>query len=138
MPDLQRLFDNLASSSWAYAVASVMLETRLLEQLAEPRAAAELEMPTRLETSLVSALLDVGVALGMVDKQDAHFVAAEGVLEYLRGPAADGLRFGTRSNLMQSHDLVQRARAGTLEPGWQYTEPDILNAQGFSSGALFQ
>lgn len=138
MTDLQSVFDDLANCSWAYAVGNVLVETGLLKHMAEPREAAELERLCGLAPSLGSALLDVGVALGVVDKQDGRFVAADGVVPFLNSPAADAVRFGARSNLLQSYDFVQRARAGTLRPGWHYTEADILNAQGFSSGALFQ
>jgi hypothetical protein len=34
------------------------------------------------------------------------------VLPFLNSPAGVGLRFSTRSNLVQSYDFVHRARAG--------------------------
>lgn len=110
----------------------------MLERIEEPRTASEVARETQLDALLVEALLDVGVALGVVDKGQHGYRVKPEVLSVLRSPAGQAQRLFIRSDFLQTTDLLRRAHAGTLEPGWHYTDPDILNAQGIGSGAVME
>ena len=137
-PPLARAIGQLSTSTWAYAALGALIETGVLELLNEPSTPALLSERTRLAQPLIKALLDVGVALGLVTNTAAGYQATEGVLNQLQSPAARGQRLFIRSDILQTSDLLQRARAGTLKPGWYYTDPDILNSQGIGSGAVME
>src|SRR5207244_320133 len=114
------------------------IETGVLERLGEPRSATEVAEETKLDLPLVKALLDVAIALGLVTHTEGGYRANDGLLPVLQSPAGRGQRLFIRSDFVQTTDLVRRAHAGILEPGWHYTDPDILNAQGMGSGGVVE
>lgn len=137
-PVLPRALGPLSVSTWAYAALGSLLETGVLERLTAPKRASQLADETHLAEPLVKAMLDVAVALEVVTATGDMYRAADGVLDFYTSPQGQGLRLFVRSDFLQTSDLVQRARAQTLKPGWFYTDPDILNAQGIGSGAVME
>jgi SAM-dependent methyltransferase len=137
-PPFTRVASQLSTSSWTYAALGTLIETGLLERIEEARTPLQLAAEGQLDVLLVEALLDVGLALGLVSRgQDGYRVNGD-VLSGLQSPAGRAQRLFIRSDFLQTTDLLQRARAGTLKPGWYYTDPDILNAQGIGSGAVME
>ncbi len=93
---------------------------------------------TGLPAGLARRLLDVLVALGVAERDAGGGyrpgAAAEALLR--DRAATEALAAEARSALLQSADLVARGRAGTLDVGgWLHEDPEILRAQGVSSGA---
>ena len=64
---------------------------------------------TGLAEALVSALLDVAVALEIVTRADDGYTAADGVIDFYMSPQGQGMRLFIRSDFLQTADLVQRA-----------------------------
>jgi SAM-dependent methyltransferase len=137
-PILTRTIGQLSTSVWAYAAVGTLIETGLLEGLESARTPEQLADITRLELALVKALLAVGVALELVEETDNGYAASPGLIDHLRTAQGRGQRLFIRSDLLQTTDLLRRAQAATLKPGWHYTDPDILNAQGIGSGAVME
>ena len=44
------------------------------------------------------------------------------------------MRAGVRSDQLQTAETFRQARAGTLAPGWEHLDPDVLLAQGETAG----
>ena len=138
-PVLPRVLGQLSNSTWAYAALGALIETGVLAALSQPKSPRELAEQTRCAEPLVKALLDVAAALDIVTKtDDEHYAAADGVLDFSTSPQGQGMRLFIRSDFLQTTDLVRRAHAQTLKPGWFYTDPDILNAQGIGSGRVME
>jgi SAM-dependent methyltransferase len=110
----------------------------LLERVAEPRTARQLADHTRLDVLLVEVLLDVGLALGLVSRRADGYRVNDEVLSVIQSPAGRVQRLFIRSDFLQGTDLLQRAHSGSLKPGWHYSDPDILNAQGIGSGGVME
>jgi hypothetical protein len=86
---------------------------------------------------LVEGLLDVLVALGLVRRDGQVIDAALGLGPLLAPGAKEVLAAQLRSTDLQSRQLVDGARHGHLVPGWQHTDPMLLEAQGRSGkGAI--
>lgn len=137
-PSLPSLLTQLGQSTWAYAALGALVETGLLERLTEPKSAGQLAEETGLAEALVRTSLDVAVALEIVSAADDRYTAAEGVIDLYMSPQGQSMRLFIRSDFLQTSDLLQRAHAKTLRPGWFYTDPDILNAQGIGSGRVME
>lgn len=54
----------------------------------------------------------------------------------ITGPGKRGILAELRSNHMQSHRMIEQAKRGELRPGWTYSDPEILEAQGIRSAGL--
>jgi hypothetical protein len=137
-PPFARVAGQLGISTWAYAALGTLIETGLLERVAEPRTARQLADHTRLDVLLVEVLLDVGLALGLVSRGADGYRANDEVLSVIQSPAGRAQRLFIRSDFLQGTDLLQRAHSGSLKPGWHYSDPDILNAQGIGSGGVME
>jgi len=77
------------------------------------------------------------VALGLVRRNGQVVVAAPGLASLLAPDAKEVLLAQLRSTDLQARQLVDAARHGSLVPGWQHTDPMLLEAQGRSGkGAI--
>jgi hypothetical protein len=137
-PPLSRAILQLSTSTWTYAALGTLIETGVLERLEQPRSPTQVAQATHLDTAVVKALLDVGIALGLVTLEVGRYRVSEGVLPVLRSPVGRAQRLFIRSDFLQTGDMLRRARAGILQPGWHYTDPDILDAQGVGSGSIME
>jgi 2-polyprenyl-3-methyl-5-hydroxy-6-metoxy-1,4-benzoquinol methylase len=138
MNELRQRIAELSTSVWAYATLAAAVEAGLLDLLTEPRGLADLSARTGLDEAVVEGLLDVLVALGMVRREGDIVAGAPALLPLLQAPAKDDFLADLRSTYLQSWHLIQSAKQGRLVPGWQHTDPDILQAQGRSGRALTQ
>jgi precorrin-6B methylase 2 len=131
--DVRRLAGELGNSVWAFAVICSAAETGLLASLREPRRAAEAAAHAGLQVPLAERMLDVLITLGLVQRDGEQYSATPGLLSLLQPPALDFFLADLRSTSLQAADTIVRAKKGTLETGWRYTDPEILKAQGTSS-----
>jgi predicted O-methyltransferase YrrM len=135
--EARRTIDDLSQSVWAFATLTTALEVGLLDQLAEPQELGTIGGHSGLDPSLVEGILDVLVALGLVRRDGQVIDAAPGLGPLLAAGAKEVLLAQLRSTDLQSRQLVDGARYGSLVPGWQHTDPMLLEAQGRSGkGAI--
>jgi predicted O-methyltransferase YrrM len=128
---IQLMIGQLTASVWAYSVLTGAMEAGVLDLLLQPMSAADLAARCGLDQTLLERMLDVLVALGLVRREGDTFVIADGLVPLLRAPVAREAYFSVwRSESLQSCSFVQRARDHTLAPGWHFTDPAILHAQG--------
>jgi precorrin-6B methylase 2 len=134
---VRRVIDELSSSAWAFATLTAALEAGLLEQLVDPQELGATSARSGLDPSLTEGILDVVVALGFVRRDGQLFAAAPGLTPLLASDAKEVLVAQLRSTDLQSRQLIDGARQGGLGPGWQHTDPMLLEAQGRSGkGAM--
>jgi SAM-dependent methyltransferase len=124
----------LSAGVWGVAVVAACAEVGLVERLREPAGLEALAAGAGLSPALTERLLDVLVALGLVDRRGELYAATPELAQ--RSPsllAADGA-----ATLLQAADMLRRAAAGELNTeGWRHTDPAVLQAQGtMSAGAV--
>src|SRR4029453_18820673 len=135
--EARRVIDELSSSVWAFAALTAALEAGLLELLAEPQQLGATRARSGLDPSLAEGILDVLVALGLAHRDGQVVVAGPGLAPLLGSEAKEVLLAQLRSVDLQSRRLIDGARRGGLTPGWQHTDPELLEAQGRSGkGAI--
>jgi predicted O-methyltransferase YrrM len=134
--EARRVVDELSSSVWAFAALTAALEAGLLDLLAEPQQLGATSARSGLDPSLAEGILDVLVALRLAHR-DGQVVVAPGLAPLLGSEAKEVLLAQLRSVDLQSRRLIDGARRGGLTPGWQHTDPELLEAQGRSGkGAI--
>src|SRR5205807_9765387 len=96
----RQMINDLSSSVWAFSALARALETGLLEALGESRSLADLSHRSGIPTPLVEGMLDVLVALGLLQRDDDVYSAAPGLLPLLQVPFRDPLlpRFVARTS----------------------------------------
>jgi len=135
--EARRVLDELSSSVWAFVTLTAALEAGLVELLAQPQELGAISAQVGLDPSLAEGMLDVLVALGLVRRDGQVVVAAPGLEPLLAPDAKEVLLAQLRSTDLQSRQLVDGARHGGVAPGWQHTDPMLLEAQGRSGkGAM--
>jgi len=135
--EARRTIDDLSQSVWAFATLTTALEAGLLDQLAEPQELGSIGGHSGLDPSLAEGVLDVLVALGLAHRDGQVVVAVPGLATLLAPQAKEVLLAQLRSTDLQGRQLVDGARHGKLVPGWQHTDPMLLEAQGRSGqGAI--
>jgi SAM-dependent methyltransferase len=125
---------DLSAGVWGLAVVTACAELGLVEALREPAGVETLAAGAGVPPRVAERLLDVLVALGLVERRGDLYVATGALAD--RSPAllaADGA-----TTLLQAADVVRRAAAGELgDDGWRHTDPAVLQAQGtMSAGAV--
>jgi hypothetical protein len=135
--EARRTIDDLSQSVWAFATLTTALEAGLLDQLAEPQELGSIGGHSVLDPSLAEGILDVLVALGLAHRDGQLFAAAPELAPLLAPQAKEVLLAQLRSTDLQSRQLIDGARNSDLAPGWQHTDPMLLEAQGRSGqGAM--
>jgi hypothetical protein len=136
--EVQQAVGQLSASVWAFSALRAAQETGLLALLTEPRDLPWLTEQTNLHSDLLTTLLDVLAAVGLVARDGDRYTAAPGLIPLLTGPPGDQFRENLRSVGTQTAALVADARAGTLAPGWRHTDPEALQAQGMATAPVFR
>jgi SAM-dependent methyltransferase len=136
-PTLAHVMIDLAMSSWALAALAWCDETGVLDRLVEPRSPTALASETGVPAPLVTGVLDVLGAVGLVTRQGEAYVA-EPVLAAGLVPAArrQALSAELRSNVLQAGRFVDEARRGPVAPAWDHADELVLEAQGARSAPL--
>jgi SAM-dependent methyltransferase len=134
-PDILTAVGELSSAAWAYAGLSAAFELGIVRALDEPATAPELGKRLGLDPELVADLLDVLVALGAVElRADGTYVVLPDFEPFRSGSLSRVVRAGVRSDHLQTAEAFRRARDGSLEPGWEHRDPELLIAQGETAG----
>jgi SAM-dependent methyltransferase len=131
--------EQLNASLWAHAALTAAAETGVLDILLQPVSTADLALRTGLDRVLIERMLDVLVALGLVRREANACLLVDGLAQQLRAPGArEAYIAALRSQSLQSYAFVQQARDHMLTPGWHFTDPAILQAQGAGGVLLVQ
>ena len=130
--DVRGRIDDLAESTWAFALLCASAESGLLVALASPQRVEEAAGAAGMPVDITARVLDVLVALGFARRSGETYEAVAGLQPMLADEAIGQLLANLRTTYQQSRDLVDRAKRRTLSAGWAYTDPEILYAQGAS------
>jgi precorrin-6B methylase 2 len=137
-PDILSDISALSSSMWTYTSLSAAFELGIVKELGDPITAAELGRRLGLDVALTTDLLGVLVALGAVEASGPvdreRYVATPAFEMFRAGSLGRVTRAGIRSDHLQGAEALSCARAGTLSPGWDHLNPDVLVAQGETAG----
>jgi SAM-dependent methyltransferase len=130
----QRILE-LTTSVYAFSALISALELGILDELSAAESAAEIGRRTGAPEELVVALLDVALSLGLVRRTAAGFACTTGAAALVGGKAKEILQGDLRSTHLQSADLIDCAGRRRDIPlrGWQYSDHDLLKAQGVRS-----
>ncbi len=133
----RQVINGLSSSVWAFSALACTLETGLLEALSESSSLADLSHRSGVPTPLVEGMLDVLVALGLLQRDGDVYSGVPDLLPLLQAPFKDPLLADIRSAYLQSRAMIDAAKRRTLTVGWYHTDPELLEAQGTPGGLLF-
>ena len=125
----RQVITDLNSSVGAFSALACAFETGLLDALSESRSLADLSHQSGIPTPLVEGMLDVLVALGLLQRDGDVYSGAPGLLPLLQAPFRDSILADVRSAYLQSREMIDAAKWRSLAAGWYYTEPELLEAQ---------
>src|SRR5215469_18074935 len=134
---VRQVITGLSSSVWAFSALACALEAGLFEALSEARPLTDLSRRSGIPACLVAGLLDVLVSLGLLLRAGDDYSSTPDLLPLLQAPARDALLADIRSVYLQSRAMIDAAKSRTLTTGWSHTDPELLAAEGASSGSLF-
>src|SRR2546430_2195217 len=92
----QRILE-LGSSVWAFSALAGAVEAGILDELATPRTPAEIGARTGASAALIEAVLDVLVALDLVQVEGESYVCTPGLSAYTSGQRHEIFRADLRS-----------------------------------------
>jgi hypothetical protein len=116
--------DDLAESTWAFAVLCASAESGLLAALASPQRVEEAAETSGMPAEIAARVLDVLVALRFARRSGDSYESVDGLKPTLTDEAIGQLLANLRTTYKQSRDLVDRAKLRRLSTGWMYTDPD--------------
>ncbi|HLZ07353.1 MAG TPA: methyltransferase domain-containing protein [Chloroflexota bacterium] len=128
--DVQASIDGLIDSTWTFSTLVAAVEVGLADTLDSPSTGAEAAAKVGLSATVATALLDVLVSIGLVQREDDRYQGSPGFREFLRASQSEDILAWLRSAHWQSRAMVDAAHRGELRPGWEHTDPEILQAQG--------
>jgi SAM-dependent methyltransferase len=129
----QQVMD-LGLSVWAFSALAAAVEGGILDELAIAQTPAQLSAGTGASATLIEAVLDVLVALGLVQASGDAFACTPGMSAYTGGQRQEFLRADLRATPLMAAELVARFRAGgAAAHGWRYADPALLQAWGMRS-----
>jgi predicted O-methyltransferase YrrM len=128
--DVQSCIDGLIDSTWAFSALVSAIETGLIGALDPSCTAAEAAAKANLSDGIATALLDILVSLGVARREGDRYLGAPGLRDFMRASQPEDILAWLRSAHFQSRAMVDAARRRELGPGWNYTDPEILQAQG--------
>src|SRR5712691_12131253 len=132
----RQVINDLSTSVWAFSALACALEAGLVEALSESRSLADLSHRSGIAAPLVEGVLDVLVSLGLLLRAGDVYSSTPDLLPLLQSPARDALLADIRTVYLQSHEMIDAAKRRTMMAGWNYTNPELLAAQGASGGPL--
>jgi predicted O-methyltransferase YrrM len=133
-----RIFEKLGTSNWAFAVVCSAAEIGMLTALGKPSTPVQLSKSCGISPDLVLSMLDVLDSLGIVLREGNNFGIKPSLASIVSPPADKALLAELRSKQLQSRKLVESAMRKEIYAGWNFTDPLILQSQGFASGVLGQ
>lgn len=100
----------LSTTTWTLAALAASVESGLVAALDEPRDVGDLAARTGLPVTVAAALIDVLASLELAERIGEHWVAGAELEPVVRDPVLGLLRDDLRTTLLQSSDLVAKAR----------------------------
>lgn len=131
-----QIINDLSESVWAFSVLASVLETGLLEALPSSQNLTELSRESGIPVSLVEGLLDVLVALDLLQREGEVYSCTSNLQPFLQPPARDSLLATVRTVSLQSHQMIDDAKGRRLTTGWSSPDPELLLAQGLAGTAV--
>jgi SAM-dependent methyltransferase len=124
-------------SLWTQTALAAALEVGLLDAVAQPSTSAQAAASCGKDRVYVEAILDLLGAAGFVKVEASKYSASQGLMAFLKGPMRPVFASELRANLLETRDIYSSARRKELLRGWnEFADQDILESQGFLSGAL--
>lgn len=140
--EVRQIVEKLSGSVWAFSALCYAAEKGILEQLDEPRVLSYVSERSGAPIALVERILDILVVLNLARYEGDIFIADKGLLSLVAPPIKTLFLSNLRANYFESRHLIDSAKQPTTVLGWDYTEPEILQAQGLvsagASSALLQ
>lgn len=133
--EVRQIVDRLVLNDWAISTLCFAAEKGILEQLSEPRTASDVSEHSGVHVSLVECILDTLVALNLVQCNGDAYIADPGLLPMVKMPVKTFFLANLRSNILQCRDFIDSARKPAIDLGWYFTDPEILQSQGWASAA---
>ena len=133
-PPAQKIIEDLSTSVWVFAALTSALEVGLLEELTETRSLDDLSTRSGISSPVVEGMLDVLVAIGLLSRVGESYSSAPDLLPVLQKPATDALLADVRTTYLLTQQMIEAAKKRSLAPGWFYTDPELLAAQGQGQG----
>lgn len=134
----RQVIDHLSTAFWAYSTLASALEAGLLETIQDTSSIASLSQHSGIPAPLVECMLDVLVALGLLQRDGEKYRAVSDLLPLLQVQSLDVFLAEIRTTYLQSQQMIEHAKKRSLETGWHYTDPEILAAQGVPGGTGFR
>lgn len=136
--DVRQITDKLGASAWAFAALCAAAESGMLVLLNEPRTAAQAAKHSGIPLNVTQCMLEVLASLGVVQIDADRFSITPALASMASPPEDASFLAGLRSKYLQSWHFVDSAVRKEISVGWHYTDPVILQSQGFASGAIAQ
>jgi SAM-dependent methyltransferase len=134
--EVRQIVEKLIGSVWTFSALCYAAEKGILEQLNEPRTISYVSERSGVPIALVERILDILVALNLAQRDGDNITADKGLLSLVAPPTKTLFLNNLRANYFESRHLIDSARKPAMELGWDFTEPEILQAQGLvSAGA---
>lgn len=130
---VKQVITSLSTSVWAFSTLAGALEAGVLERLTEPRSLAALSQHSGLQPSLIEGILDLLVALGLLERDGDLYRSTLDLLPLLQTPAREYLLADIRTTYLQSRQLIDATKNRTPAAGWHHIDPELLAAQGQGS-----
>ncbi len=133
--DFSSNLEQLSSAVWAHAALATALELGVLDYLQQPTSEAEIAERCRLDPELVADLVETLVALAAIERDGDRLVPTPSFELLLSPSLVRVLGAEVRGDLLQTRELLHRAREGADPVGWKSEDPVALTAQG-DTGSL--
>jgi hypothetical protein len=131
-PEMRALVNDLTGAAWSLAAIGILFESKLADQLVQPRTVDELAAASSVPPARIAKLLAVAAAHGVVVADGARYRLADGVVPVACGPMRESVIGEIRSSLLQPLAML----AAPSSVGWCHSDPAVLEAQGQASSVL--
>lgn len=135
--EMRAMTSELAFSVWTLAVVGALFESKLADQLREPRSLDELAAPgSTMLRGRIERCLAVAVVAGVVVAEEGRYRLADGAMPFLQPPMRGALQGDVRSHLMQAIHFLDAPLEARGDDAWRHTDRALLEAQGDVSAAF--
>jgi len=135
--ELRALTHELTTSAWTLAAIGALFESKMADELREPRTVAEIAVKcTAFTPERIARCLDVLAAIGVVVEEGGRHRLADGAMPFVQPGMRPTLVGDVRSQLMQALAFLDSARGEAPVTGWRHTDRAVLQAQGDASAAF--
>jgi SAM-dependent methyltransferase len=134
--EVRQVVNRLIDSGWAYDALCFATKKGILAQLNEPRTLSYISERCGVPTLLAERVLDILVSLKLLNRNEDIFTVDKGMLPLITEPIKTFFLSNILANYFESQDLVYCAGKPTIILGWDFTDPEVLQSTGMTSGVL--